>query len=242
MLILKKKIFSALKVAFFIALGIFFIFWFLGKLTSAEKEEILNSFNSVNYIWVVVVVVISLLSHVLRTLRWQMLFASMGYKPRFGITFSAVMTGYLANLAIPRLGEVLRCGILDRYEKIPMQKGLGTVVTERIIDMITFVLVALLGFFLEFQALKDYIYDNIAGKSTEGIWFFLFAILGIFLLGILLFLLLRKRLEKIPFYLKIKNIIVGFWEEVLGGYVGRAVCSVDEDAVDRKSTRLNSSH
>lgn len=212
---MKKKILSTLKIIFFIALGFFFIFWFLTKLTPEEKQEILESFKSVNYFWVFVAFIINMLSHVVRTLRWQLLFKPMGYKPKFGITFSAVMTGYLANLAVPRLGEVVRCGILDRYAKIPLQKGLGTVITERIVDVLVFGLAILLGFLVEFQALKDYVYDNLAGKSTEGMWSILLICLGVVILFFILFLLFRKRLEKFSIYQKIKNIIIGFWEGML---------------------------
>lgn len=212
---MKKKIFPVLKIIFFIALGFFFIFWFLGKLTPTEKQEILESFKSVNYFWVFVAFVVNMLSHVLRTLRWQLLFKPMGYKPKFGITFSSVMTGYLANLAVPRLGEVVRCGILDRYAKIPLQKSLGTVITERIVDVLVFGLAVLLGFLVEFQALKDYIYDNIADKSTDGIWTLVLAGLGVVALLVLLFFLFKKRLEKLTLYLKVKNIILGFWEGIM---------------------------
>ena len=212
---MRKKIFSALKIVFFIALGVFFIFWFLAKLTSEEKQEILNSFKSVNYLWVVVAFVINIISHVLRTLRWQLLFKPMGYKPKFGITFSAVMTGYLANLAVPRLGEVVRCGILDRYAKIPLQKSLGSVISERIVDVFVLGLIILLGFLVEFQVLKDYVYDNIAGKSTAGMWTLVLAAFGVLALFILLFFALRKRLEKLALYLKITNIVLGFWEGII---------------------------
>ena len=85
----------------------------------------------------------------------------MGYKPKLSVTFAAVMVGYFANLAFPRLGEVIRCGILHKYDKIPVSKSFGTVITERTVDMIIFFLLFFLTLILEFNNLKDYLYDNI---------------------------------------------------------------------------------
>ena len=135
---MRKKIGNIIKFVFFVGLGIFFIYWFLSKLTSDEKAQIWQAFDNVNYFWVAVVFVTGVLSHVIRALRWRLLFEPLGYKPRVSTTFGAVMIAYLANLAVPRLGEVLRCGVLNQYEKVPIQTSLGTVVTERIIDLIGF--------------------------------------------------------------------------------------------------------
>lgn len=120
---------------FLIFLGIsVFLFWLvyrdqnLGDLMKVLKEE-------VNYNWVVVVCVVGILSHIIRALRWQLLTLSMGYPIRFMNSFFGVMIGYFANLAIPRMGEFTRCGVVSKYEHVPFSKLLGTVVTERIIDM-----------------------------------------------------------------------------------------------------------
>lgn len=92
--------------------------------------------EEVNYNWIVVVFIVGMLSHVIRALRWQLLTLSMGYPIRFMNSFFGVMIGYFANLAIPRMGEFTRCGVVSKYENIPFSKLLGTVVTERIIDML----------------------------------------------------------------------------------------------------------
>lgn len=123
-------------IKFFLFLGVsVFLFWLVyrdqdwDKLLTVLKED-------VNYFWVAVACVLGIASHVSRAMRWQLLTDSMGYKIRFWNSFMGVMIGYFANLAIPRMGEFTRCGVVSKYEKVPFSKLLGTVVTERVIDMI----------------------------------------------------------------------------------------------------------
>ena len=112
----------------------FFLFWLVYRdqnwsdLRRALEEE-------VNYSWVAVVCVVGILSHVVRALRWQLLTLSMGCPIRLMNSFFGVMIGYFANLAIPRMGEFTRCGVVSKYEHVPFPKLLGTVVAERVIDM-----------------------------------------------------------------------------------------------------------
>ena len=212
---MRKKIGTIVKFVFFVGLGIFFIYWFLSKLTSDEKAQIWQAFDNVNYFWVAVVFVTGVLSHVIRALRWRLLFEPLGYKPRVSTTFGAVMIAYLANLAVPRLGEVLRCGVLNQYEKVPIQTSLGTVVTERIIDLIGFALTVLLGLVLEFNLLKDYLYDALSQKMAVPSLATL-AIAGIagLLLCIVLYRIFRKRLIQIPLFIKVKTTIIDFWQGI----------------------------
>lgn len=212
---MRKKIGNIIKFVFFVGLGIFFIYWFLSKLTSDEKAQIWQAFDNVNYFWVAVVFVTGVLSHVIRALRWRLLFEPLGYKPRVSTTFGAVMIAYLANLAVPRLGEVLRCGVLNQYEKVPIQTSLGTVVTERIIDLIGFALTVFLGLVLEFNLLKDYLYDALSQKMAVPSLATL-AIAGIagLLLCIVLYRIFRKRLMQIPLFIKVKTTIIDFWQGI----------------------------
>ena len=118
---MKFNIKTFLKISFFLSLGVFFIWIFLDGLTDEQKEDIYYTFIGADYWWVLLSIVFGLLSHASRTIRWQMLLEPMGKTPRFANTFLALIIAYLANLAVPRLGEVSRCGILQRYEKIPLK-------------------------------------------------------------------------------------------------------------------------
>lgn len=135
---MKHKILKILKVPAFFALGAI-IFWLVYKDQDIDRiESILK--NDVDYFWVWVSLFLGLLSHVSRTIRWGLMIEPLGQKPRLLNTFLAVMVGYLMNMVVPRMGEISRCGVLARYEKISFTKLVGTVVTERLVDVVMMLL------------------------------------------------------------------------------------------------------
>ena len=188
------------------------------NLTSDEKKEIYNSFINANYFWILVSFVFAFLSHISRTLRWMILLEPMGYIPRKKNAFLALMIGYFANLALPRLGEITRCGILTKYEKIPMQKSFGTVVTERALDLIMLGLIFIVSFFVHINKLKLFkesaLYLNISEKYSkiENPNTIFYAIIVIAVIVVFLFLKFRHRISHFKIYIKIKNIYFGFLE------------------------------
>jgi uncharacterized protein (TIRG00374 family) len=215
---LKKTFFNVLKVTFFLGLGLFFIWLFMHNLTSDEKNEIYNSFINANYFWILVSFVFAILSHISRTLRWMILLEPMGYVPRKKNAFLAIMIGYFANLALPRLGEITRCGILSKYEKIPMQKSFGTVVTERGLDVIMLGLIFIVSLFAHLNKVKLFkesaLYLNISQKynKIENPNTIFYAIIVIVVIVVFLFLKFRHRISHFKIYIKIKNIFFGFLE------------------------------
>ena len=217
---MKKKILLLLKFIFFLSLGFFFIWWFQRKLSVSEKHEIYQSFRSANYIWVFIAIIPGVISHLCRAIRWRMLLQPMGYKPKLSVTFAAVMIGYFANLAFPRLGEVMRCGILHKYEKIPVSKSFGTVITERTVDIIIFFLLFFLTLILEFNNLKDYLYNNIMMSFSDKFTsinftgFISMAFFTIIIVVVLLFFIFKSRITKSNIYLKIMVFIMGFVEGI----------------------------
>ena len=215
---LRSKLFTLLKFIFFFSLGILIIWLSLRNLTAVEKSEIINSFKTANYYWLILAILLGILSHVLRSLRWILFFEPMGYKPSLKNTFYAVMVGYFANLGLPRLGEVTRCGILTKYEKIPFNKGFGTVITERALDMIVFFLLFFLMILTQLGTIHDYldknVYPKLQGKITNPfsnpimIW----GLIGILILLCILFLVFRTNIGHSKFLGKFKNTVFGFWE------------------------------
>lgn len=201
---MKKRLGDILKFVVFLGIGIFFIYWFLLKLDAEEKAAIWQSFLSARWGWVWGVMAISLISHFVRALRWRLLFKPLKHSPTVNNTFGAVMVTYLANLAVPRLGEVMRCAMLRTSEKIPMEKSLGTVVTERIIDMLMFVVIVLLGFLLMFSSVKDFIYDSLSQKFSSLPTLAGIAAAGVILLAILfvVYKLFHDKLMKFSLYRK----------------------------------------
>lgn len=208
---MNKRLADILKFVIFLGVGIFFIWWFLLKLDSEEKSAIWHSFLSAKWAWVGLVIVICLLSHFVRALRWKLLFKPIGYKPNLNNTFGAVMVTYLANLAFPRLGEVMRCAMLRTSESIPMEKSLGTVVTERLIDMLMFVTIILMGFLLMFSSVKDFLYDALSQKFSTLPTLAGIAVTGVIGLVVLflLYKLFRQKLLKIKLYRRIEELVKG---------------------------------
>jgi len=188
------------------------------NLTKEEKKEIYESFLNANYFWIIISFIFALLSHISRTLRWMILLEPMGYVPRKKNTFLALMIGYFANLALPRLGEITRCGILLKYEKIPIQKSFGTVVTERALDLIMLGLIFIVSFFVHINKLKLFkesaLYLNIAEKysnikNPNTIIFVIILIAGLI---VFFFLRFRHRISHFKLYIKVKKIFFGFLE------------------------------
>ena len=101
-----------------------------------DFADVFEKIKQVNYTFIILSFLATMLSHLLRAWRWQLLLEPMGYKARLHTGFYSILIGYLANYAIPRGGEVARCGIMQRTDKIPIDKLFGTVVTERIIDVL----------------------------------------------------------------------------------------------------------
>ncbi len=134
---MKKKLFTIFQYLLFLGLGIFLAWWSLKDINAEKKSQIKTALNHARYWLIIPVFAILITSHLVRAVRWKLLINSLGYHPRTENTFFAVMVGYLTNQAVPRLGEILKCTLLARYEKVPADKLIGTIILERIIDAIT---------------------------------------------------------------------------------------------------------
>lgn len=155
---MKQGILKTIKFASFFLLGIF-IFWIVYKDQDINRiKNILT--NDVNYFWIVISLLLGLLSHLSRTIRWNLLIEPLGTKPRILNTFLAVMVGYLMNLALPRMGEISRCGVIARYEKISFTKLVGTVVLERLIDVLMLLVFLLIVIATQFGQLLEFLNNN----------------------------------------------------------------------------------
>lgn len=172
-----------------------FLFYFAFR--NVSVEEFLNKVSEVNYWWVVLSVVLSLLSHWLRAYRWNLMLKPLGYQSLSDSrTFLAVMTGYLANLAFPRLGEVTRCGVMKRNEKIPMSISFGTVITERALDFLILLSLIVLDFFIEFEMVYDFFITSVGWDiNADHTTSIVIIIASVVVLGIIGILILKRILE-----------------------------------------------
>jgi len=164
---MKKAFLGLLQYGIFFGLGIFLVWWSLHQIPDQEWEKFQQSLSTARFWLLIPVFLILSGSHVIRTLRWRLLMEPMGYTPGFLNSFFAVMIGYLANLAIPRLGEVLKCTLLSKYEKVPVEKVLGTIVAERAFDVISLLAVFLLALVLQFDVVMGS-YQNIKNMQSTS--------------------------------------------------------------------------
>lgn len=207
-----------LKIGFFFLLGIALIWWSLHQIPAEEWTKFTLALKQ-SKLWIVFPVFIILgLSHFLRALRWRLIMEPLGYQPSIANTYFAVLIGYLANLAIPRLGEVLKCTLLAKYEKVPAEKIVGTIVAERAFDVLSLGIVFLMALGLQFNVIEagwNQLKNQTATpliNSNEGNWkMYLYIGIGILLLA--LFFILRKRIPTIV--ASIKKILSGIWEGVM---------------------------
>lgn len=162
-----------------------------------------------------------LLSHIIRAMRWNQLLNTLKIKTKTHSTFYAVMIGYFVNNAVPRLGEITRCGVLSRHYRIPLNSVIGTVIAERAFDILTMMVILLITIFSQLYFLGDFINENIifpiTSKFSSSTSAF-FIIGGGFIVICILFFVLHKlflpKLQKLKLYIKIIEIIKGFWEGI----------------------------
>ena len=181
------------------------------------RDKLISDFKSVNVFWILVMLFTYTLSNISRALRWNMLFKSIGYRPKFYNTFFAVMITYFVNLFIPRMGEVARAAAMKKAEDIPIEKSMGTIVVDRIMDVICLLVVVGFAFLLEFDTLWNWLKEN-ALTDPDKIANFQKFIIGGGLAGITsiaLLFIFRKKIQTLSIYKKIEKILLGFWEGLL---------------------------
>ncbi len=187
---------------------------------NVDVASILDKLKEVQYQWVILAVVIFVISHIIRAYRWNLMLAPLGYQHlTIFRTLLAVLTAYFANLLLPRMGEVTRCGVLRQLDKVPITTSLGTVVAERLVDLLSLFMLMALLFVTEFGRLNDFITGfwqekfSSLGESVFAIYIFA----GVATVGLLLaYFLVRvywERLQQNPLFKKIQNLL----KEVLKG-------------------------
>lgn len=217
---MKQYILTAVKFFVFLGLGILLIWFVLKDLSETDKTEIKKSLLEANYWWITFAMAVGILAHISRAIRWKMLFAPLGLVPKLSNTFYAVMIGYLGNLALPRLGEVLRCGILKRYEKIPLTQSFGTVITERVIDLFTLLLLFIMSIWMEYDRMRPYFSKNVFIPLKQKLHAIaenkmaLILLISCFVAVAVILFLMRKKIFNNPVAQKIRGVTLNFWEGI----------------------------
>ena len=216
---MKKKILNILKYVSFLGLGVFLVWWSLQQIPEKNWEDFRKSFATARYWLIVPVFFILSVSHILRAIRWKMLMLPMGYNPSLANTFFAIMIGYLANLAVPRLGEVLKCTLLAKYENVPADKLVGTIVAERAFDVVCLLIVFLIAFTLQFEEIGQYglllLRRLFIGKTGSFDLTKVTITVGTIILVIIVAKLLFRRFSNIRLVRTTRNIVRGIGQGIV---------------------------
>ena len=194
---------KVLKIVLPLALGSFLV-WY--SLSDISLEKLGNYFKEANYSFIFLGLFFGILSHLSRAYRWKFMLEPLGFKPKFTNSILAVLVGYLVNLAIPRAGEISRATVMTNYEKIPFEKAFGTIVAERIADLIMMLSIVAITLFVQY----DFIYDLLTKNFNPLKISIGFAIL---IVGFYIFTSFVKKATS-GFLLKIKTFVSGLIEGV----------------------------
>lgn len=206
---MKTRILSVIKYLALLAVGIGLL-WLAFR--NENLSDVWNRIKVADPFWLALSVVIAIFAFISRAVRWIMLMEPLGYKPRLSTTLYALFIGYFANLAIPRIGEITRCGTLSNTDKVPFNSLIGTVIVERVIDLVMLFFTMFIVALLEFDLLSNFIYDKIiepmAGQLPAGavaLWLALITLAGAVVFAIIVRKILRNRESKLS--IKIRGIL-----------------------------------
>lgn len=175
-----KKI-ASLTIPLLIGIGL--IYYQYTSLTPEQLENIKLYFKNADYSYVFLSLCIAIVGYWARAYRWKYSLNHLGYNTKVYNNFFAVGVAYLVNLTIPRSGEVTRAVLLKKYEKVPFAKGFGTIVAERVVDLIIFLLFVFIAFVFQFDTISDFIFRNISPSKLIfiGIIAFVMGIVFLFI-------------------------------------------------------------
>ena len=154
---MKKTLLTILQYVVFLGLGIWIVYHMLHQLKPQEKDDLVAAIKSIHPLYLIPICFVGFLSHFFRALRWRYLLETVEMKPTVINTTFAVMIGYITNLALPRAGEVAKCTVLAKYEKMPAHKMIGTIVAERAFDIFCLIIIAIAAFLLQFSLINEYV-------------------------------------------------------------------------------------
>lgn len=199
---MSKKLKSYIKILLPISIGIFCIFFSFRNISFTDFTKY---FYEINYLWVFVGIFLGALSHISRSYRWKYLIEPLGYKLDFINSVLAVFSAYLINYTIPRAGDIARATMISKYEKIPLDKTLGTIVAERAVDVICILTIIATGLIFEFNRISEKLISLI--ENTE------ISVVIIYVGVIILILFVSNRvLRKSKYYKSILNFFSGIIE------------------------------
>lgn len=194
-------------------LGLFVLYWVYRDFDFAQAKDVL--LHGTDWGWMIFSLFFGVMSHLLRGWRWRLTLEPLGFRPRTGDCVDAIFISYAANLLLPRVGEVSRCGVLSRYDDVPFVKSLGTVVTERLLDMLCMILLSGITFLLQMPVFLTFFHETgtkipSVTHLLTSVWFYivLFCTIGVILL-------LYRLLSMLSFFEKVKGMVINLFEGII---------------------------
>lgn len=213
---MKERLLKIAKFTGFLAIGLVLLYL---AFKGINLESLKDDFKDARYSWVFLSLLFALIAYVSRAVRWNLIIEPLGYKPLLKNTFFAMMVGYLANFAFPRIGEITRCATLGKKEKIPVDKLVGTVIVERIIDFLSLLILLAILIIFRFETFGNFFRENVfiplGNKISRTLDFSLLiwiALGSIFVLALVIYIVFREQLSRIRLISKGKDIIKGIIE------------------------------
>ncbi|WP_422857954.1 lysylphosphatidylglycerol synthase transmembrane domain-containing protein [Flagellimonas sp. S174] len=197
-----------LKIAIPILIGLGLVYYSYTSTTPDDRARIFEAIKSADPIWVFLSIFIGILSHVSRAIRWNYLLEPLGYRPKLINNILIILTSYFANTLVLRSGEILRATALNTYEKVPFEKGFGTIVTERIVDVIMLLLVITAALLVQTDVILGILEENGIGLVGSLV------LLLVGVLGLVIAIRLIKKSTS-SFALKIKTFLNGLLDGVM---------------------------
>lgn len=219
---MKRILGQILKIVAFLALGALLLYY---AFRGVKFDELAGILQQVNFWWIGLSLMFAGMSFISRARRWILLIEPLGFKPSFKNTYHALMVGYLSNYALPRLGEVTRCVTLGKREKIPVDSLIGTVIVERVIDLVMLLLIMLallISWMDKFGAFfSEQVYGPLEEKFIEifgGAWALWLILLAVLFLLLALVYVFRRNLARFSLIRKAREIVVGVLRGLLSIY------------------------
>jgi uncharacterized protein (TIRG00374 family) len=213
---LKKRILSIIQYLFFLLIGLILLWLVFRKI---DVKDVAVEIKAADYRWLLFSIILGVISHIVRAARWNILIRSLGYKTDTASTFYAVMAGYLANMAFPRLGEVTRCGVLSKNKGLPFNSLFGTVISERIFDAFVLVIIIFAVILLQLNLLNSfvdkYIISYFSGMANQDnlLVAILFLVI-VFVVPFVLFRIFFNRIKNLHIYIKVSDFLKGLLDGI----------------------------
>ena len=218
---MNPKFVKILQYLFFLLVGLVLLFY---AFKDIDLHELMSQIFEADYRWVALSLVFAVFALIFRAFRWRLLIEPLEKSPKLIHIFHAINIGYLANFAFPRIGEITRCGILNRTDRVSVGGLFGTVIVERIFDMLMAALMLCLILLLQFDVVGSFIMEHIMlpiMNSISGMigFVWLIAIFALATMAVLAgYIIFRKQLSKITAIRKIKNVIQSVLKGIQSAY------------------------